>query len=372
MTSPQPDLRSIAAAFRLCGDFVAAVPYGSGHINDTYALSYNQGGTPVRYLLQRVNHTIFKDVPGLMDNIQRVCAHAQARLAAAGCPDASRRALTLIPTVDGAAFHRDDRGNYWRVYVFIEHATGHNIVQSPAQAYEAARAFGAFQKLLVDLPGERLNETIPNFHHTPRRYEAFEAALAADTHNRAVAARAEIDWILARRDRASALLDLNRRGLVPERITHNDTKLNNVLLDDATGEAICVIDLDTLMPGLALYDFGDLVRTSTSPAAEDERDLGKVTMQLPMFDALVRGYLATAGDFLTPAEIANLPTAGMILTLTLAVRFMTDFLQGDTYYKIHRPNHNLDRTRTQIALVDSIDAQREAMDDCVRKAGTRP
>ena len=372
MTSVQRDLRAIANRFQLRGDFVSAVPYGSGHINDTYALAYNQGGTPVRYLLQRVNHTIFRDVPALMDNVSRVCAHAQARLAAAGCPDASRRALTLVPTRDGAPFHRNEAdGTYWRVYLFIEGATGHDIVQTPSQAYEAARAFGAFQRLLVDLPGERLHETIPDFHNTPKRYEAFQAALDADTHNRAIQAAAEIDWLQAHRDRAAALLDLHRAGVLPERITHNDTKLNNVLLDDVTGEALCVIDLDTLMPGLALYDFGDLVRTSTSPAAEDEPDVSKVTMQLPMFDALVRGYLASAGAFLAPGEIAHLPLGGMVLTLTLAVRFMTDFLQGDTYYKTHRPNHNLDRTRTQIALVDSIDAQRDAMDACVREATDR-
>ncbi|MFW6154976.1 MAG: phosphotransferase enzyme family protein [Planctomycetota bacterium] len=362
----KPDFRSLAAAFRLYGNFVSAVPHGSGHINDTYALTYSQGGAPVRYLLQRVNHTIFTNVPALMDNVSRVCAHAQARLAADGCPDASRRALTLIPTRHGAPFHRDNDGGYWRVYVFIEGATGHDIARTPAQAFEAARAFGAFQTLLVDLPGERLHETIPDFHNTPKRYEAFQAALDADAHNRAIRAKAEIGWLRARRDRASALLDLHRQALVPERITHNDTKLNNVLLDDVTGEALCVIDLDTLMPGLALYDFGDLVRNGTNPAAEDEPDVSTVTMHLPMFDALVRGYLGAAGDVLTPAEIANLPLGGMVVTYEQALRFMTDYLQGDTYYKTRRPDHNLDRSRTQIALVDSIDAQRDAMDACVR------
>ncbi len=367
MTQPC-DLRSIASAFQIWGDFVSAEPYGSGHINDTYALTFDQGGAGVRYLLQRVNHIIFTDVPGLMDNVARVCAHAQTRLAADGCPDASRRALTLIPTRDGAAFYLDATGNHWRVYIFVENATGHDIVESETQAFEAARAFGAFQKLLTDLPGERLNETIPDFHNTPKRYAAFEAALEADTHNRAAEVKVEIEWLQAQRDSTGALLDLHARGLIPERITHNDTKLNNVLLDNATGEAICVIDLDTLMPGLALYDFGDLVRTATSPVAEDEPDTSKVTMQLPMFGALVRGYLESAGEFLTPTEIANLPLSGRILTLTLAIRFMTDFLQGDVYYKIHHPNHNLQRCRTQIALVDSIDAQREAMDACVQAA----
>jgi len=362
----QHDLRSIVGAFQIWGDFVSAKPYGSGHINDTYAVTFDQGGAAVRYLLQRVNHTIFKDVPALMENVSRVCAHAQARLAATGCPVASRRALTLIPTRDGAAFHRDDASNYWRVYIFVENASGHDIIENEAQAFEAARAFGTFQELLTDLPGERLNETIPDFLIAVTRYEAFEAALEADSHNRAAQAKAEIEWLLARRDRTSAILELHEQGLIPERITHNDTKLNNVLLDDATGEAICVIDLDTLMPGFSLYDFGDLVRTSTSPVAEDEPDASKVIMQMPMFESLVRGYLQSVGEFLTPVEITGLPLGGEIITVVAVIRFLTDFLQGDMYYKTRRPNHNLDRCRTQIALVDSIDAQRNAMDACVQ------
>ena len=367
-TQLDTDINTVANAFEIDGEFVSASPYGAGHINDTYLVVFDHQGRLKRTILQRINHDIFKDVPALMENISRVCSHARSRLMAEGVSDADRRVLTLIPTHDGGSYHRDATGSYWRMYLFIENATGYDIVESTTQAYEAARAFGLFQKLLVDLPGKRLNETIPDFHHTPKRYAAFEAALEADTHNRAALAKSEIDWLIRRRDLAGALIDLHDKGLIPERVTHNDTKLNNVLIDNDTQEALCVIDLDTLMPGLSLYDFGDLVRTSTSPVAEDEPDAGKVEMQLPMFEALARGYLDAAGECLTPMEIAALPLGGMVITLTIGIRFLTDFLRGDRYFKTRRPNHNLERCRTQFALVDSIEAQRDAMDAVVRSA----
>jgi Ser/Thr protein kinase RdoA (MazF antagonist) len=235
-----------------------------------------------------------------------------------------------------------------------------------AKAFQAAKAFGAFQALLADLPGERLVETIPNFHHTPSRYAAFEAALAKDAHGRAREAATEIAFAQARAHEVGTIVEAMARGEIPERVTHNDTKLNNVLLDNETQEGICVIDLDTVMPGSALYDFGDLVRTSTSPAAEDETDLSKVTMQLPMFEALVKGYLASAGGFLTPRERALLPFAGKLITFEIGLRFLTDWLEGDVYFKIKRPRHNLDRLRTQFKLVESIEAQLPAMQALVR------
>ena len=359
------DLRQVARSFQIRGDYVSAKPYGSGHINDTYAVVVSRDGTRARYIFQRINNTIFKNIPGLMSNVARVCEHVQASLARKGCDDASRRALTLIPTRDGAPFYQDFDGGYWRVYVFIKGATGYDIIENENQAYEAARAFGEFQKSLVDLAGGRLHETIPGFHDTRKRYAAFEAALSADAQNRAADAKAEIDWVWAHKDLTGGLLELHEQGLMPERVTHNDTKLNNVLIDDNTQEALCVIDLDTLMPGLALHDFGDLVRTSTSPVAEDEPDASKVTMQMSIFKALTRGYLEATGDFLTHAERANLPLAGMVMTFECGIRFLTDYLQGDTYFKTHRPGHNLDRCRTQFALVDSIDVQQEKMNDCV-------
>jgi hypothetical protein len=239
-------------------------------------------------------------------------------------------------------------------------------VQSPQQAYEAARAFGRFQALVADLLAPRLHDTIPDFHHTPKRFAALDAAIHADKANRAQPAKSEIEFS---RQRIAITGSLLAAGL-PERITHNDTKFNNVMLDDQTGEAVCVVDLDTVMPGLALYDFGDMVRTTTSPAAEDERDLSKVTMQFPMFEALVRGYLSSAGEFLTPGEIRQLAFAGKLITFEIGIRFLTDYLTGDTYFKVHRPDHNLDRCRAQFRLVESIEQQEEEMNRLVdRLAG---
>lgn len=353
------DVQGVGASLAILGDFRFACPYGSGHINDTYAVVYDQGGTEVRYIFQRINHTIFRDPPALMENIQRVTERQAEALR--GVEDASRRALTVIPTRDGQPFCRDGQGNYWRAYIFIEKAATYDVVESPDQARAAARAFGEFQQLLVGLPGPRLHETIPAFHDTPKRFQTFRNAVQADPCGRVAAAGPEIEFVASREVDTRHLLELHRQGAMPERVTHNDTKLNNVMIDDETGEGVCVIDLDTVMPGLALYDFGDLVRTSTSPAAEDETDLSKVGMQMPMFEALVDGYLAGAGEFLTPAELDNLPFSGKLITLEVGMRFLTDYLSGDVYFKTHRDGHNLDRCRAQLRLVESIEAQEAQM-----------
>jgi hypothetical protein len=353
------DLHDLARRFLIQGDFLDAAPYGSGHINDTYCARFSQGGALVRYIVQRINHHVFRNPVALMENLQRVTAHLQDKLA--GAPDVSRRRLTLLPTRQGGLWHCDEAGNFWRCYIFIEKARSFDAIKSPRQAFEAAKAFGRFQKLLSDLPAPRLHDTIPDFHHTPNRFARLEQALAADAFNRAQPARPEIQFALRRKPMTTLLLDAH----LPERVTHNDTKINNVMLDDETGEEVCVIDLDTVMPGLALYDFGDLVRTATSPAMEDERDLARVTMQFPMFEALVRGYLSTASDFLTPAERRHLVFAGKLITFEIGIRFLTDFLAGDTYFKVHRDNHNLDRCRTQFKLVESIEQQEEQMNKLV-------
>ena len=295
----------------------------------------------------------------LMENIARVTAHLGAKIQ--GEPEAHRRVLTLISARDGKPFYCDETGNHWRVYVFIEKARTFDAVESTAQAFQAAKAFGQFQKLLADLPAPRLHDTIPDFHHTPKRFAALEKAVAADVANRAQMAKSEIKFALQHQSICSALLDAK----LPERVTHNDTKFNNVMLDDATGAGFCVIDLDTVMPGLALYDFGDMVRTTTSPAKEDERDLSKVRMQFPMFEALVRGYWGSAADFLTPAEKKFLPFSGKLITFEIGLRFLTDFIMGDTYFKVHRDGHNLDRCRTQFKLVESIEQQEEQMNQLV-------
>jgi aminoglycoside phosphotransferase (APT) family kinase protein len=350
---------SAAHQFQIEGELSAVTPYGSGHINDTYCAVFHQQGRPIRYILQRINTHIFRNPIALMENIQRVTSHLAAKSAAE--PDNARRVLTLIPARDGRAWHVDAEGSYWRVYRFIEDAQTYDAVESAQQAYQAARAFGHFQKLLVDLPAPALHSTIPDFHNTPRRFAAFEQAFAADAIGRANNVRAEIDFAFARYSIATVLLD----GNLPERVTHNDTKFNNVLLDDATGEGICVIDLDTVMPGLSLYDFGDMVRTTTSPAMEDEQDLSRVALQFPMFEALARGYLSSAGSFLTKAEKQHLAVAGKVIAFEQGIRFLADHLTGDTYYKIHRDSHNLDRCRTQFKLVESIEHHEEAMNRLV-------
>jgi hypothetical protein len=353
------DVRLVARQFQICGEFCSAEPYGSGHINDTYCLVFNQAGTTTRYILQRINHNIFKQPLLLMENIQRVTAHVAGKMA--GEPDISRRVLTLIPTQDGVYCYRDLEGNFWRAYLFIEKARSYDAVENTRQAFEAAKAYGQFQKLLADLPAPRLHDTIPDFHHTPKRFAALVKAVENDAVNRASEAKKEIEFALERASITDGLLRAN----LPERVTHNDTKFNNVMLDDATGKGLCVVDLDTLMPGLALYDFGDMVRTTTSPAKEDECDLTRVKMQFPMFESLARGYLSAAGGFLTPAEKKLLAFSGKLITFEIGMRFLTDFLGGDTYFKIHRNGHNLDRCRTQFKLVESIEQQEEHMNELI-------
>jgi len=357
--SLESNVGAIARQFQICGEFQSATPYGSGHINDTYRVFMDDAGMAAPFILQRINTGIFKNPVALMENIQRVTTHLALRVA--DQPDRRRRVLTLIPARDGRPWHVDADGGYWRAYALIDRARSFDAVDRPEQALQAAKAFGQFQRLLVDLPSPRLHDTIPDFHHTPKRLLALESTIAADSSNRAILVKREIDFALSRASIVSVLLDAR----LPERVTHNDTKFNNVMLDDETGEGICVIDLDTVMPGLAAYDFGDMVRTTTSPAQEDERDLRKVAMQFPMFEALVRGYLASAGNFLTRAEKEFLAFSGKLITFEIGMRFLTDFLSGDIYFKVHREGHNLDRCRTQFKLVESIEEQEEQMNRLV-------
>jgi hypothetical protein len=363
--SSKHDVGAISRRFQIYGEFRGAQPYGSGHINDTYCAAFDQAGTITRYIFQRINHNIFKQPVLLMENIQRVTAHLAVKFA--NQRDFTRRALTLIPTRNGLYYHHDEHGNYWRAYLFIERAKSYDAVENPRQAFEAAKAYGNFQKMLADLPAPRLHDTIPDFHHTPKRFDTLTKAIDADVANRAALAKPEIEFAMQHASITGALLDAG----LPERVTHNDTKFNNVMLDDVTGEGICVVDLDTLMPGLALFDFGDMVRTTTSPAKEDEVDLTKVKMQFPMFEALVRGYLAAAGDALTSGEKNLLACSGKVITFEIGIRFLTDFLNGDTYFKVHRNGHNLDRCRTQFKLVESIEQQEEKMNELVESIDRR-
>ena len=355
MSTIAAELAEVLRAYALAGEVVATAPLKTGHINTTHVVHTATPDGRRRYVLQQVNGNIFRDVPALMENVARVTAHLRAKGGAAAA-----RVLRVVPARDGAPCVRDAAGGWWRVYDFIEGAHTVDRVTTEAQAREAARAFGEFQVLLGDLPGARLHETIPDFHHTPKRVATLRRALAEDALGRAAEVRAETEFALARAGDAEVLLGLLAAGRLTERVTHNDTKINNVMLDDVTDRAVSVVDLDTVMPGLALYDFGELVRTSASSTAEDDPEPAKMHVRLPLFRALAEGWIA-AGAVATAEERAHLGFAGKLMAYENGVRFLTDYLQGDVYYKVHHPRHNLDRCRTQFALVQSIEENRDAM-----------
>jgi len=361
MAYQEKQLQEISKQFQIYGEILHAETFKIGHINETYSATYDQGGMRVRYIHQKINRTVFKNPPAVMQNVMRVTTHIRRGLETQNARDITRRSLIVIPTRDGKSYYRSSDGEYWRTFVFVEGVQTFESVQTPEQALEAGRAFGEFQRLLVDLPGERLNETILDFHNTRKRFTALQQAIQKDHFNRGKEAKPEIEFALKHEPVVDVILNAMAKRKIPERITHNDTKFNNVMLDTLTGEAKCVVDLDTVMPGCALYDFGDMVRTTTSPTLEDERDLSKVKMQMPMFKKLAEGYLSTAGKFLTKAERAYIAFSGKLITFEIGLRFLTDFLSGDTYFRIHRPGHNLDRCRTQFKLVESIEKQEEAM-----------
>lgn len=360
------DLRLVFSKFDSRADFVSAEPYGTGHINETFKITACQGGPIVFFTLQRINTHVFRDPVALMSNIFRITTHAHNRLTFENDAMASRRALQLVPTHNGLPFYTDELGQAWRLYIYVDGVVTYDLVERPADAYEAARAFARFQRLLADIPGERLNETIPNFHNTPKRLATLKQAVAEDIKGRVKEVQAEIDFALSHEEMTGRLLGMCEKGSIPERVTHNDTKINNVLIDCKTREGICVIDLDTCMPGLALYDFGDMVRAATNSAAEDERDLSKVTSRKEIFEAIAKGYLEAA-DFLVPAEVDQLAFCGQLMTFECGIRFLTDYLQGDVYFRTHRPGQNLDRCRNQFALVRSLEQQESEFNAIVEK-----
>ena len=358
----QDDFRRICSKFALYGDFLVAVPFGGGHVNDTFQLTFDQGGVRLHYVLQRINRNVFRKPEQVMENMDRVTRHLLAKIHA-GKAETRKRTIRLLRTFANQPCVTDERGEVWRAYIFVENARAYDVLETPEQAFKVAQAFGDFQCNLVDLPGPRLHETIPDFHNTPKRLEALRQAIGGDPVGRERRVRREIDFIMKRADETKRLLQLQAEGAIPERITHNDTKVNNILIDDLTGDGICVIDLDTVMPGLSLYDFGDMVRAGTSPAEEDEVDLAKVGMRFEMYEALYRGFLSSAGSFLTEAERENLPFSGKLITFEIAIRFLTDYLEGDVYFKVKRPEHNLERCRNQLRMVESIEEQSKRMKD---------
>ncbi|MGD8464429.1 MAG: aminoglycoside phosphotransferase family protein [Anaerolineae bacterium] len=362
------NLADIAGRFRLEGDLIGAAPLMSGHINDTYVICcHEQSGAARRYLLQRINHHVFWHPQQLMENIERVTAHLRHRIRAAG-GEPERETLTLIPTKTGGTWFKSKDSAYWRAEVFIEGARTYKVPQNLDQIYQAGQAFGRFQRWLSDYPVENLHETIPDFHHTLKRYEALQAAIARDPANRARQTRDEIAFVEQRAGETTVLVDLRAAGRLPNRATHNDTKFDNVLIDDETGAGLCVIDLDTVMPGSALYDFGDAARSMVNPAAEDERHLDKVALRLDAFERLVKGFLDATRAHLTPLEIELLPFSAKLMTLECGIRFLTDFINGDAYFRIQRANQNLDRCRTQFKLVQEMEQHAGEMQRIVRQA----
>jgi hypothetical protein len=363
--TPISDTKEIASHFRLEGRFVSAQRYGSGHINDTFVVTVKGKHGNTRFVLQRINKQVFRDPEALMDNVWRICEHLKGKSAG------SSGYLSLVPAIDDKHFHKDEEQEYWRAYHFIESTVSYDIVQSTGLARETAAMFGQFQNRVSDLPGPRLNETIPGFHDTPARYRQFCDAVVQDSFDRAKHCRAEIDRALAYENVAGELMGLFEAGHLPERIVHNDAKLNNLLFDKQINHAVCVIDLDTVMPGLAVLDFGDMVRSTTSQAGEDETDLSRIGLRMEYYEALVEGYLRSTSAFLTGTEIESLSLASKIITIEIGLRFLTDFLCGDAYFGSQRPDHNLHRARAQFALAASIDEQFAEMQEVVNDVALR-
>jgi Ser/Thr protein kinase RdoA (MazF antagonist) len=362
VTSEPADIASVADRFDFSGAVRDVQPITTGHINDSYRVTCEDAAGALRaYFLQRLNTLVFPRPDLVMQNIERVTRHIRGKLEATGSAAPERGVLQLIRTRDGELWTRTDSGDVWRAYDFIGGTRMQAAVRTAADAETAGAAFGRFQAQLADLPAPPLHESLPDFHHTPRRYEALDRALSEADRERSRAARDEIDAVQARRDVAGALVDLLHRGALPTRAVHNDAKLSNVLLDEETGGALAVVDLDLVMPGTALFDYGDMLRAMTTDAAEDEPDTSKVKLRLDLFEALTRGYLRYARSFLTQTEREHLLLSGRIITLEQAVRFLTDYLVGDRYYRTTRPGQNLERARTQLKLLLDMEAQEAAM-----------
>ena len=352
--------------FAIEGSYQNCIPYGNGHINDTYLLTYQKDGTDAVYILQHMNKTIFTHPEALMENIIHVTGFLKKKISAAG-GNPRRETLDFIFTADGKPYYVDDFGEYWRAYHYIDQVYALDQVKNPEDFYQSALSFGRFQQMLADFPAETLHETIPDFHNTAVRFEVFEKAVAEDLCHRADSVQKEIQFVKERFDLACALGNLQDQGKLPLRVTHNDTKSNNVLIDEATGKGLCVIDLDTVMPGLSVNDFGDSIRFGASTAAEDETDLSKVSCSMELYEAYVKGFLEGCGDRLTEEEIMALPLGAKVMTYECGMRFLTDYLCGDTYFKIHRPQHNLDRARTQFKLVADMEGKWNQMQAIVQK-----
>ena len=354
-------LRNVIAAFAFEGEIQEAKPFGGGHINDTLLLTTEKS----KYILQKMNPVVFKDPQGLMENVFGVTEYLRKEIAAAG-GNPALETLTYIRTKEGQLFYDGPEGA-WRSYRFQDTLMALNACRSPKDFYESGRAFGRFQALLGNYPAETLHETIPHFHDTPDRMRQLKEAIEKNAAGRLDSVREEVEFSLAREDSAKLVMDLQAEGVLPLRVTHNDTKLNNVLLDPETGAGTCVIDLDTVMPGMAIFDFGDSIRFGASTAAEDEKDLDKVQLDLELFDAYTKGFLEGCNNVLTPAERDLLPTGAWMMTFECGIRFLADYLNGDVYFKTAYPDHNLVRAHTQFKLVQEMEEKQDQMQAIVAK-----
>ena len=350
-------MKDIYQAFRTDGQVIGCTRYGNGHINETYLLTTNREQL---YILQKLNGYVFHDLPGVMRNVAAVAEHIRRKVTP------PQQALTLVPTVTGEPFLVAQDGTLWRMYEFISGGVCLEQAQTQEDFRAVAEAFGQFQNQLADFPAETLTETIPHFHDTPERYRQLRAAIDADAAGRVKTALPEIEGYLAREREAGELIRLRDAGELPLRVTHNDTKLNNVLLDDVRRRPLCVLDLDTVMPGLVADDFGDAIRYGASTAAEDEQDLSKVRLSLTLFRAYTEGFLSQCGSRLTDKEIETLPLGAKLMTLECGSRFLADYLNGDKYFHVKYPDHNLIRCRTQLKLAEDMERKWTEMQEIVR------
>lgn len=358
--------KEVIENFQFEGEYTEGIPYGSGHINDTFRVTFQHKGETKRYILQRMNNRIFLNPEELMENVVGVTSWLRKKIVENG-GEPERETLNLVPAKDGKAFYKDSEGEYWRVYLFIEGAKTYDLVENQEDFYQSAVAFGRFQGLLADYPAETLHETIQDFHNTVKRLDTFKKAVEADGCGRAAQVQEEIQFVLDREALAHKLCDMQAEGKLPLRVTHNDTKLNNIMIDDETRKAICVIDLDTVMPGLSVNDFGDSIRFGASTGAEDEPDLSKVSCSMELFELYTKGFVEGCKGSLTEEELDMLPVGAMTMTYECGMRFLTDYLEGDHYFKIHREGHNLDRCRTQFKLVKDMEEKWNQMNEIVNK-----
>lgn len=361
------DFKNIISKFKIEGKLVSCERYGEGHINETYLAVIENAGVETNYILQKINNKIFKNVDGLMENIRAVTEFNRAKIIEkGGNPD--RESLSLVYAKDGNSYYYDQASEgYFRVYIFITDAIAYQVIEKPEHFYQSAVAFGNFANLLAEFKADALFESIPNFHNTVKRFGDFETALKADKLGRAAGVKKEIDFVLERKDYCGRIVNLLKSGKMPTKVTHNDTKLNNVMLDAKTGEPVAVIDLDTIMPGSICYDFGDSIRFGCNPAAEDEKDLSKVNFDLNLFETFAKGYLSALGESATKIERDNLAFGAILMTYECGMRFLADYLEGDVYFRTHREGHNLDRARTQFKLIEDMEKLLPQMEEIIKK-----